>query len=79
MTMSETHIPFKWRLPVIRLLSAVLLLTAAGLHLKNRPQEPEEYETRVIPPTCEDSGYTLYTSIHTGSTEVRNLVPALGH
>lgn len=77
--MSETHIPFKWRLPVIRLLSAVLLLTAAGLHLKNRPQEPEEYETRVIPPTCEDSGYTLYTSIHTGSTEVRNLVPALGH
>lgn len=69
----------QWQLSVIRLLIAVLLLSAAGLYLRHRPRNTEDFEVNIIPPTCTESGYTLYTSVQTGATEVRDLVPALGH
>lgn len=77
--MFKPHFPSGWKPAFIRLLSAALLLLSAGLYLKSRPQDTGSFETTVIPPTCTESGYTLSTNTSTGSTEVRDLVPALGH
>lgn len=68
-----------WLPAVIRLVSAALLLTATCLYLKYRPQDTQEFEIKVIPPTCTESGYSLYTNLQTGATEVREPVPAPGH
>ena len=68
-----------WRLTVVRFVSAILLLPAAGMYMKYRLENIEHYETTVIPPGCEEGGYTLYTNTQTGSTEIRNTVPAVGH
>lgn len=42
-------------------------------------EDPTEYDIKVIPPTCTDSGYSLYTSLENGSTYIDDIVEALGH
>ena len=62
--------------------SVVLLAVSAGIAVYQRSNpEPESagYDTKVIPPNCADSGYTLYTSRDDGSTYTDDIVPALGH
>lgn len=58
-------------------LSAVLLCVAAGLFWYS--QSRTGYDVTVVPPTCTDSGYSLYTSRKDGSTRVEDPVEATGH
>lgn len=68
---------------LIRITAAVVLLAiSAGVAIyrrENPVQTASRYETKVFPPTCTDSGYTLYTSKENGKTFADDLVPALGH
>jgi len=64
---------------LIRIAGAVILFGAAGLAFALQKQEQPQYTKQVIPPTCTDSGYTLYTNQTTGSTDVKDVVAATGH
>lgn len=62
--------------------AAALLAAAAGVFLWRNSQlqrDETQFDLRVVPPTCTDSGYTLHTSRINGSTYVDTIVPATGH
>ena len=63
-------------------IALILLLICAGFILFRRmhPQVKEAmYDITVIPPTCTDSGYSLYTNKENGTTYTDDLLPATGH
>jgi len=64
---------------VVRIIVAATLLVATGLYLKHQPRLSGDYSITVVPPTCEEHGYSLYTDTSSGATEIRELVAALGH
>lgn len=63
-----------------RILLGIALLILAGLILTFRSiQSKRQYDITVIPPTCTENGYSLYTSKTDGSTAIRDITPATGH
>lgn len=69
----------QWLAVLLRILCAALILAAAGAYVHTQLKKTNEYTRQTFSPTCTDSGYTLYTNQLTGATEVRDVVPALGH
>ena len=71
------------RASLIRLICAFLLLGVAALlfwlQRNDTKLQSEGYDSKTIPPTCTDSGYTLFTNRESGETYIDNVVPALGH
>lgn len=67
-----------WRLIAIVFAAVVVLLIS--ILLASQPRSTENlYEKKVIPPSCVDNGYTLFTHKINGSTYVDHIVPAVGH
>lgn len=68
---------------MIRILVAVVLIAlSVGLliYRSSRQNPPEQqYDVQVVPPTCTDNGYSLYTGREDGSTYVDDIVQAPGH
>ncbi len=68
---------------LIRMGIAVLILALSAGFLyfwQRRPDvRAQLYDITVMPPTCTDSGYSLYTSKENGATFVDDVLPALGH
>lgn len=68
---------------LIRILIAAILLAVSAGFLFFRRIQPEVrdqlYDVTVVPPTCTDSGYSLFTSKENGATFADDIVPALGH
>lgn len=68
---------------ISRIVSRLLAVAAAILIcvlLASHPRSNEEqFEYKVIPPSCVDNGYTLITNKANGSTYADFIVPAVGH
>ena len=64
---------------ILRLVFAVILLVLVGLALRPEKFNSQEYSVRVVPPTCVENGYSLYTHKREGNTITRDIVPPLGH
>lgn len=77
--MDASHPSSGIRTGVIRLILAGVLLLASAVFLAIRSDLRQAYDIQVIPPTCTDAGYSLYTDLRTGSTEIRDEIPANGH
>ena len=60
---------------------ALLALSTLVIWLRSREKAPDlgGYSVEVIPPTCTDGGYSLYTNPETGEVVVHDVVPAAGH
>lgn len=67
------------RRPLLRIGIALILLGAASVAFKTQMAADVTYTAEVVPATCTDSGYTLYTNDKTGSTNVADVVAPLGH
>ena len=71
------------RRALIRIGVAVLLvaLSVTGIWLRSREKKLDltGYSVEVIPPTCVDGGYSLYTNPETGEIVMEDIVPAAGH
>ena len=71
------------RRSLIRIALAVVLVTVSilGIWLRGREKKPDltGYSVEVIPPTCTDGGYSLYTNPETGEVVMEDVVPAVGH
>ena len=71
------------RRALIRIGVAVLLVAVSilGIWLRGREKKPDltGYSVEVIPPTCVDGGYSLYTNPETGEVVMDDVVPAAGH
>lgn len=69
--------------PVLRIVLAVILICISIVFVwwYNRGVLPnsDEYQVDIIPPTCTDSGYSLYTHVETGEVIMRDIVSAIGH
>lgn len=63
---------------LLRILLAVILLAAAGIYTRYWDSH-DAFSVSVVPPTCEENGYSLYTNQRTGSTDVRDITAAAGH
>ena len=68
---------------LIRIAVAAVLvaLSVLGIWLRGREKAPDltGYSVEVIPPTCVDGGYSLYTNPETGEVVMADTVPATGH
>ena len=63
-------------------IAVILLLICAGFMVYRRMNDRRRealYDITVIPPTCTDSGYSLYTNKENGATYSDDIVPAMGH
>lgn len=64
---------------MVRITIAAALLLGTGLYLKAQRNPEKLYDIRIIPPTCTESGYTLYTNRLTGATIVNNVTETVAH
>lgn len=67
---------------LIRLGCAAILVAVSVLlwrHSSDQKMQDELYDIKTVPPTCTDSGYTLYTNRETGEVTVDDVVEATGH
>lgn len=67
---------------LIRLGCAAVLVAVSVLlwrYSNDRKMQDGLYDIKTVPPTCTDSGYTLYTDRETGEVTVADVVEATGH
>lgn len=74
------HQPHSLRSSLIRIGVAVVLVAGSlGYVSWRQSRAPALYDITVVPATCTESGYTLYTSKQDGSTRVDDVILAAGH
>ncbi len=64
---------------VVRLGISLLILAGALVAFWAFYPDSTQFQVTVIPPTCTDSGYSIYTNTKDGTTYVDDVVPATGH
>ena len=68
---------------ILRIVLALILVCISVFFVWRRSQNTSldltDYRAEIVPPTCTDSGYTLYTHLETGETILQDIVPASGH
>ena len=68
---------------LIRIAIAVILLAISTGIIVYRRLDPawrnSLYDAKLIPPTCTESGYTLYTNRENGRTYTDHIIPPAGH
>ena len=65
----------------IAIAAVLVLLSVLSIWLRSKEKKPDltGYSVEVIPPTCTDGGYSLYTNPDTGEVIMEDLIPAAGH
>ena len=64
---------------IFRLALAMALVAVTVCYMNSRKESLDQYDITVVPPKCEESGYSFYKHKVTEHTEIRDLVEATGH